>query len=543
MKKKKKLAFGGAADPVSQYLQLQRQRAGGNPTSIETPGTALAQNEIDQAKAMYAANSNVLTQGLDILGGLGVQVGSSLLSKGLNKMAYGGKTGSLVEVEGNEVGELPDGSLLDFEGPSHEAGGIDAILPGGTEIFADRIKVDGVSMADRKKKRSKQTKKLEDLLAANPTDTILKNTIERNSTVSNSEEAFDMGIQELVGGLLETPKQKFLTGGRIGNPRIGPAFNPIIPEDISAPFLQGMTSTNPFTNTAAVTGEVPNSGLTWGSLMADVNEIDNSSKSGGLFSTAGLPTVGDAVGIAGNLYQAFAPRNLTLQNRAGDTPNTNPYEDFGQDALASLDEAKQLVGQIRDENLQDLDLARESSVRRNRNSARGINTQRALDLATDAGLNESIGNINEAYTNQLLQLLGQETGLQTQIDQAVMGGEAQADLANRQDRDAFFSNLSRDEQAVGEAITRTGSAVNQIKGRATNENFLNMLYNNVEADVLSGKISGKRGLEIMGSGKPTKAQLSDFETAKGYEALGYDKKAWDALPQGTKNFIFVMSNG
>lgn len=514
MKKKKKLAFGGVADPVSQYLQLQRQRVGGNPTSIETPGTALAQNEIDQAKAMYAANSNVLTQGLDILGGLGVQVGSSLISKGLNKMAYGGKTSSLVEVEGNEVGELPDGTLLDFEGPSHEAGGIDAILPGGTEIFADRIKVDGVSMADRKKKRSKQTKKLEELLAANPTDTILKNTVERNSTVSNNEEAFDMGIQELVGGLLSAPKEKFATGGKLEEklPVLGDLT---IPNILNAP--------NPFTTEAIRPTSIPLS-------------LPN-------ISSAGLPTVGDAAGIVGNLYQAFAPRNLTLQNRAGDTPNVNPYEGFGQDALNTLDEAKQLIGQIRDENLQDLDLARETSVRRNRNSARGINTQRALDLATDAGLNESIGNINEAYANQLLQLLGQETGLQTQIDQVVMGGEAQADLANRQDRDAFYSNLSRDEQAVGEAITRTGSAINQIKGRATNEAFLNMMYNNVEADVLSGKISGKRGLEIMGAGKPTKAQIAAFEATKGYEAYGYDKKAWDALPQGTKNFIFVRANG
>ena len=163
-------------------------------TYIENPNTTLAENQIAMVRAKQKASSNPWVKGLDVFGNLAMQVGTSMMNKGaangegadgkgvagflsennslMNGMlgattamgntggfAYGGKVP--VEVEGQEVGETPSGELMEFNGPSHEAGGIPIGLPEGTEIYSKRIKVDGVSMANRKKKRENKAVSLE----------------------------------------------------------------------------------------------------------------------------------------------------------------------------------------------------------------------------------------------------------------------------------------------------------------------------------------------------------------------------------------------
>lgn len=56
--------------------------------------------------------------------------------------AKGGETGANVEAEGGEFMMLPDGKALPITGPSHEEGGVDLNLPGGTRIYSDRIKAE-----------------------------------------------------------------------------------------------------------------------------------------------------------------------------------------------------------------------------------------------------------------------------------------------------------------------------------------------------------------------------------------------------------------
>src|SRR5690606_38310385 len=93
---------------------------------------------------------------------------------------FGGEVpGVPVEVEGEEVAHTPEGLLMEFFGPKHEQGGVPVSLPAGTEVYSDRIKVDGVTMADRKKKREKKTISLEALLEKNATDSLIKNATSR----------------------------------------------------------------------------------------------------------------------------------------------------------------------------------------------------------------------------------------------------------------------------------------------------------------------------------------------------------------------------
>ena len=101
-----------------------------------------------------------------------------------------------VEVEGEEMYELPDGQTGEFQGPKHENGGIPIALPEGTKIYSDRLKVDGKTMAQRKEKRDNNIKKLEKLLTKNPSDRFIKEAIKRQQETASLEEQGDMQMQE-----------------------------------------------------------------------------------------------------------------------------------------------------------------------------------------------------------------------------------------------------------------------------------------------------------------------------------------------------------
>ena len=555
--KKKKYAFGGSTDPLAGLLGIRASRKGEDPGFIESPDTAIAQNNIMKAKAMQKANSNPWTQGLDILGSLAVQYGTSMMNSGMSsmgggasagtemegagamfnsdyafngnsqvpKLKFGGKVkGSQVEVEGEEVGELPNGQLLEFKGPSHEAGGIDAILPGGTDIFSKRISIDGVSMADRKKKREKQANRISKRLNENSADPVLKNTSKRIQEVNEMEDAFDMNVQEMF-----TPKtkEKFAGGGTV------PGYK--APDWMSNITMQDLTDSYGFVdsdilNKASEEGDAMTENITqknsfFDNLLGDVN-------------SASMPTVGDALGIFGNLKQAYDPMKMTLENRAGDTPNVNSFKDFGKDGLKAIQKSKGYIAEMRDKNISDLNLSKAGAITKNRGTASSVNTQRALDISTNSQANRSLNDIYSNFASQMMGIIGQEAQMENQQDQVVMGGEAQRDLADRQDRDAFYTNISRDKQAVGEAISRTGKAVNEIKGRGVDQKLLNQMSDYAQVNVMNGSITAKQGLNLIGAGNG-KNLIKKFTTNKGYEALGYTKNEWDKLNEEQQARVYI----
>jgi hypothetical protein len=101
-----------------------------------------------------------------------------------------------VEVEGEEMYEMPNGQTGEFKGPKHENGGMPMALPEGTKIYSDRLKVNDKTMADRKAKRENNIKKLEKLLTKNPNDKFLKEALKRQEETSMLEEQQDMQMQE-----------------------------------------------------------------------------------------------------------------------------------------------------------------------------------------------------------------------------------------------------------------------------------------------------------------------------------------------------------
>ena len=186
-------------------------------------------------------------------------------------------------------------------------------------------------------------------------------------------------------------------------------------------------------------------------------------------------TIGDALGIAGNLYQSNKIMDTVLANRAGDTPNINAFENYGKEGLKTLDETKQYVNQVRDEALKDLQLDRTSSIKRNRNSARSVNTQRALDLATDAAVNNTQEKTYSSFAEQMMSILGNEASMKNNIDSVVMGGEQARDLADRQDRDNFYTQLGLAHKNKGQTMSQTGKDLNTMKERKMMQNLINQL--------------------------------------------------------------------
>ena len=562
-------------------------------TLIGNPQTDLYENQIAWAKAAQKAGNNGWVKGLKIFGNLAQQVGTSMMNKGMSNgegadgkgvagflnnnygdissgmsmlsgfansggFAFGGDVPSLtpVEVEGKEVGETPDGQLINFEGPSHEQGGIPIALPPGTEMYSKRIKVDGVSMADRKKKRERKTLTLEQLFEKNKTDVLLKNSLSRTKENNQFEEDADNKIQEVVKTLMEQPKQSHAFGSMVGDDPTNPygiKFAKGYDYNMFKPYLDRYSSqsnpgTPPMWNTQDVktiqeyvgttpdgvlgkdslakmqakfdsmnnggTGQGTNNIITetnpnidysaiekmFGNLPisddASLSEVTNrpymatpginpnsnpgtGNKEGNEpFSLKGIlgdVTIGDALGIAGNWYQSNKIMDTVLENRAGDTPNINAFENYGKEGLKTLDETKQYINQVRDEVLKDLQLDRTSSIKRNRNSARSVNTQRALDLATDASINNTKEKTYSSFAEQMMSILGNEASMKNNIDSVVMGGEQARDLADRQDRDNFYTQLGLAHKNKGQTMSQTGKDLNTIKERKMMQNLINQL--------------------------------------------------------------------
>lgn len=532
-------------------------------------GTALNQkspNEIVQNFQLMSQQAKAESmlgpvQDLRTAAGVASQLGSSLTSQGMQSISpdAGGTTGflknnygliediqnigygasfanggtvpeTMVEAEGKEVIETPDGMVAEIMGPSHEQGGVDMNLPEGTDIYSKRVKgPDGKTMAERKKKREKTINSLEKLMGDNPTDKFIKkslNTVKENNEYVDTQDVNTMNLFRT----LEEAVQKFQTGGTVG-PIFGRGmkkkFQPYLDQysqfdpnfDInnadSRKMLQrnlGLADDGVFgKNTlkalsgfdfqprqqARTLGDRPQRASVASSLEAGgfdtMNEIPGLANTpfsgegqggsgfkdilGGIFGdiTGGNVTLGDAIGLFGRNQAANQGVDLVNRQRAGDTPNINAFKDFGQDALKTIEQSKGYIGQQQDAALRDADNARANAVRRGRASARSVGTQRALDLAASRQADRSTNEIYNNYAQQMMQILNQQAGLENQQDLRVMQGEQGRDLADRQDRDNYFTQLSRAlaDQATGRQ--HIGKDINQIKGRNVGMNLINQL--------------------------------------------------------------------
>ena len=176
-----------------------------------------------------------------------------------------------------------------------------------------------------------------------------------------------------------------------------------------------------------------------------------------------------------NLFNAIAPILNTLSNRAGSQPNKNYFKDFGIDALEANDEAQDYVAGQRENALTTLRQQTNAAKASNRNNSMSLNTTRALDLATDLGFGRGVGSIYDAFSQQMMNLLGQRSQLENTQDQVVMQGEAQRDISDRQDRDSFYSNMAQNLTNFGTNVQGLGKNLNTMQGNKDMTSLISQL--------------------------------------------------------------------
>lgn len=554
--KKKSYDYGGNID-LSQYQNIDY---------IDNPAEIITQNNINFAKAKAQVAANPLIQGGKMLGKLATGVGSKMVSGALGDMADEGKLGKVggflgkqsdtliplglqgldmfgknqninsfafggkvpVEVEGDEAFELPNGKAGMFKGPSHEEGGIDVDLPEGTDIFSDRISIDGKTMAERKAGRERKLKSFTKRLDKNSSDQILKNTVSRIEQSNSLQEEEDKQIQEMINMVKQGPRKKFGLGGGIFKNYVGPnteeeqglitrrmfpfdnmedtldserlnhnnklkkkalsfvpqKWNPITNafENDLTPDLEDMDiNIGPETTNYANTVINPNADKI--STQPNVLKSD--------FQDISLDGVGDFLAMSGDIGQSYLPYLNTLNQRSTDQPNINPNKNVGIDSVETIQDSKGYVKQLRDKALTDLELNRTAQTKRGRNSARGVNTQRALDLATLQIANKGQNDIYDDSVKQMLAIVNQEADAKFKRDAAFAEGEAFRNMNDRKDKDAFYTQHGANLRNLGQSISKTGKNLNKIKENKDEEDILNQFFDNFEFDFSTGKIKAK----------------------------------------------------
>ena len=487
-----------------------------NPVNIQSPNQAIAENDIMWAKAQEGVDSDFLIKALDTLGGFALNTGLNMMGssaanstpqvESVNKItprpvtysnaitttaklpakaAYGGAN---IEVEGDEVAQYPTGDLIQFNGPKHENGGIDVNLPNGTNIYSDRISIDNKTMAQRKLEREKNAAKYSKMYEKDKS-TAVKSTLNRILEINAQQEAFDLEIQGTANRLTPqngmTPKAALGTGPGPTQRNYSSFFRNIL-AGVQTEDLSGVVT--------PVTADTPVEELSTENATEDpsfLSSLYGKALSGltNYFQSAGSPTGGDIVGTIGNLMQANNPRKLTLANRAGDQPNVNAFKNYGKNALSKLDQAKGSLQGNLDSALLDIDKSAQAATRTNSNGARSINTARALNLATQSVAQDAKAKANVEYANMLTQMLTGEAAMLNDIDARVMTGDQNANEADRMDRDAFFTQLSKDEVAKGQAISGVGKNMNALKEREYNQNLLDAMFDYSKVNLKSGKMS------------------------------------------------------
>ncbi len=419
---------------------------------------------------------------------------------------------------------------------------------------------DGKSMADRKKARERKIKKLEKELKNNPSDKILAKTLEKTKSNFEQQESKDkqkmefarnmfngMQIMALGGTVGFPPLDWFFTGNPTKGYKTSVAtseFNtdPKGNSEIDYKAVDDYFKNMPISDNASMDGigmtdqetsfdayaEKLNKPYTEQQTKSSLNFDPNTeptfysdAKTGDLVIEKGAEdtyadamnqdnwlnklfdggdgtgmTFGDGVGMAGNLISTFGPYLNTLKNRSEDTPNINYFRDFGNDALERMEDAKGYVAGQRDLSLKDLETSRVGSINRNRNSARSVNTQRALDLATDMGVNRQRAAIFQAFAQQMQNIIGQQAGMENVQDQMVMQGEKERDLNDRMDKDNFYTQLAQDISTMGTGLQKTGKDVNAIKTRNVTEKVLNQKYEQYGVNGMTGEIQAKAKEDI-----------------------------------------------
>ncbi len=520
------------ADEVSVPLQMMNSMLASMLGGLDFSQMNTQENIIRGKKEIPSfISSRSLTPDESFLSGLTEK------SVTLPSFAYGGTVP--IEAEGGEMIQTPNGTLSQLKGPSHENGGIDLNIPQGTDIYSKRIRIGGKTLAQRKKSRELERIRLEKRLSESE-DPLLRKTLgrilEKHALEEESEKiiqnTLNKGTQKAAYGytgeddplsfnykrksILNNPLKDEFEDEFIDTRLKGLDTLPVLTQkEINLPLLnvpsKGMSSILPNLEEKKV--NLPSIGDSQDKLK---NFLET--------NIAGIPTGGDLLGVGGNIYQGINALLSAERNAATDLPNENPYLNYGKEAQKELENTENYLGVLRENQKRDLRTSRNASITRGRRSARDINTMRSLDFATDEIFNKAFSDIDNTFTGQLMSLANQKANLSKEIDQIVMGGEAQKDLANRQDKGARDSAIAKGKGDLARMISLTGKDLNDIKERLVKSKLLNQSFDYLKTNIMTGDITQDE--KKSGNINPyyTGSNTEDFMTQLTNAIYGHEKR-------------------
>lgn len=401
-------------------------------------------------------------------------------SKGLKESGLLGDY-TPVEVEGGEVYETADGQVGEFKGNKHEQGGIDTLLAPGTTVTSDRIFIDGVSLAERKKDRVIVKNRSDKNLSKVKFDKLEKTTNDRLSKNNSEADYTDMLIQTLAQATANKKSNgKIKAEYGLNNPIVDfmkMFYNQYNQGDI-VPEFDGTSndlhkySDNPYkTSTSTKTPSInpgddnDTQGLFGKKLVENIGKY--------IKDNPGLP--GNALSVFGVLDGMNRPRKTVMNNRATDTPNVNYLKNVGEDALQSLMLKQGMVDGVTQNQLQDLELSKRGLQSRLRNTSRGVNTSRALDIATELQSGQQERSIRNNQTQQLSAILSEIANNQMAKGQIQAQGEQARDLADRQDKDNYYTQLMKADAFKSNSLQHLGGMINEMVRNREDLSMLDIL--------------------------------------------------------------------
>ena len=203
-------------------------------------------------------------------------------------------------------------------------------------------------------------------------------------------------------------------------------------------------------------------------------------------------TAGDLVGMYSSFKKGTAGQKNTENHRAGQTPNINPFEDYGKEGLKTLDSAMDFGDDVLQNNLLNIENSRSQATDQSRATSRGINTMRATDLSNSLASSTAKNQAYSGFADSMMKMLTQKSAMENDQDLKVMSGEQMRDENDRNDYDAYYANKGQDTQAMFEAITQMGKNMNQKKARDVQTELINSMSKYFDIDIKTGKLKSKK---------------------------------------------------
>jgi hypothetical protein len=201
--------------------------------------------------------------------------------------------------------------------------------------------------------------------------------------------------------------------------------------------------------------------------MADKGIVPGGKSDGaGNAITKNAGATGAAIGAASSAISSVANLAVTLASK--ENKKESPFANYANDALGKIGELDSMASRMKDLNKADLTLSSNTQRVTNRNSARGINDFRAMELGTHvAGLGVQ-RDIEREYQGRLADNAKLEANMLLERDKTKMAAQERTNEINQANRDNFNSNLSQnisDLGALGQTYARNVNIAeeNEIK--------------------------------------------------------------------------------